>query len=104
VCVPNVSYVSDVRCKYFHLHVVKLDLNVIYICILQAYFSSFIFVFHTSVASVSCGCCICLQWFLSVFHVFSVSVSDACFKCSICLLYMLQLSNLHISKVDRSCT
>jgi hypothetical protein len=44
--------VSDVYCKCFHLHVVKVDMDVAYICMLQVYVSSG--------ASVSSGCCICL--------------------------------------------
>jgi hypothetical protein len=80
VYVPNVSSVSDVCCKCFHLDVAKVNLDAVYTCMLQVYV-----VFHTYVASVSSGYCICLQVFLGVFA--SVSVC------------MLQLLHIDVSKV-----
>jgi hypothetical protein len=40
VYVPSFSSLSDVCCKYFHLDVAKVDLDVAYTCMLQMYFSS----------------------------------------------------------------
>ena len=51
----------------FYLHVAKVDLDVAYTCILQAYVSSVPGVFIRMFARVSSGCCICLQWFSNDF-------------------------------------
>jgi hypothetical protein len=69
--------------QVFYLDVVKVDLDVAYTCMLQAYvFKYFSGVFIRMFASVSCGFCIYLQYCSGVF----ASVLDACFKCFICLL------------------
>jgi hypothetical protein len=80
----------------FVLDVAKVDLDVAYTCMLQAYVSS---VLH-----------VCLQVFHLVLHIFVMifkyfsgifaSVSDVCFKCFINLFLMLQLLHLGVSKVD----
>jgi hypothetical protein len=78
VHVPNVSFVADVCCKYFHLDFAKVDLDVAYTCMLQALFSSvfrclirLLQVFHLNVVYV----CNVFQVFLGVF----ACVSDAYF-------------------------
>jgi hypothetical protein len=85
VYVLNVSSISNVRYKYFHMDVAKVDLNVAYACIFQ--------VFHTSIASISSRCYIIFAMVSSVFqvilqvfqtHVLSVSsVSLICCNCCI---------------------
>jgi hypothetical protein len=50
VYIPNVSSVSDVCCKCFHLYVTKIDLDVAYKCMLQVYLSSILDV------NVCCKC------------------------------------------------
>jgi hypothetical protein len=77
VYVSNVSFVLDVCCKCFHLNVAKLDLDVAYTYILQAYVLSVLY----SIASVSFGCYICLQWISSVFQVLILNVYCKCFSC-----------------------
>ena len=69
----------------FYLDVAKVDLDVAYTYMLQAYVSS--------VSGVLYVCCKCFFWMLHMlaivfkcFQTFSASVSDACFKCFICLL------------------
>jgi len=54
--VPNLSSISDVCCKCFHLDVAKVDLDVAYKCMLQAYVSC--------VSGVSYVCCKCFIWML----------------------------------------
>jgi hypothetical protein len=67
----NVSSVPNERCKRFCLDVVKVDLDVAYTCMLQAYVLSVLGVFISMFASVSSRCCICLQWFSNIFQAFS---------------------------------
>jgi hypothetical protein len=57
--------------QVFYLDVAKVDLDVAYTCILQAYVSSVFRCFIRMFASVSSGCFICLQLFLNVFQAFS---------------------------------
>jgi hypothetical protein len=59
VYVLNVSYVSDVCGKYFHLDVAKVDLDVVYTCMLQQHVSS--------VLGVSYICCKYFIWMLHMF-------------------------------------
>jgi hypothetical protein len=72
--------------QVFCLDVAKVDMNVAYTCMLQAYISSVFRCFIRMLASVSFGCCIYLQWFSNVFLDVFASVSDTCFRCFICLL------------------
>jgi hypothetical protein len=51
----------------FYLDVAKVDLDVAYPCMLQAYVSSVFRCFMRMFASVSSGCCVYLQSFLNVF-------------------------------------
>ena len=55
-----VSSVSDICCKCFYLDVAKVDLDVAYTCMLQAYVSSGLGVFIRLFTSVSSICCIYL--------------------------------------------
>jgi len=71
----------------FYLDVSKVDLDVTYTCMLQAYVLSVSRRFVRMFASASSGCCI-------------ANVSDVCFKCFICLFYILQLLHLDVLKVD----
>jgi hypothetical protein len=71
--------------QVFYLVIAKVDLDLAYTCMLQAYVSS-VFNFIRMFASVSSRCCICLQWFSNVFLGVFVSVLNVCFKCFICLL------------------
>ena len=72
--------------QVFCLDVAKVDLDVAYTCMLQAYVSKCFHVFYTYV----CKCFIwMLHMFAIVFKYFSgvlASVSNAYFKCFICLL------------------
>ena len=71
--------------QVFYLDVAKVDLDVAYTCMLQAYVLSVFRCFICMFASVSSM----LYMFLLVFKCFSdvfASVSDICFKCFICLL------------------
>jgi hypothetical protein len=90
--------------QVFYLDIAKVDLDVAYTCMLQAYVSSVFRCFVRMFASVSSDFIRMLHMFAMVFKcilgVF-VSVSDACFKCFICLFLMLQLLHLNISKVDQ---
>ena len=87
--------------QVFYLDVAKVDLDVAYICMLQAYVSSGPGVFIRMFASVSSGCCICLQWFLSVFRHFPqvfqmlISCVSSAFRRMLLVLYS------NIAKVDR---
>jgi hypothetical protein len=87
--------------QVFYLDVAKVDLDIAYTCMLQAYVFKCFKVFHMYV----CKCFICmLHMFAMVFKCFSgvfASVSDACFKCFIYLFCMLQLLHLNILKIDR---
>jgi hypothetical protein len=82
VYVTNVSSAPDECCKCFYLDVAKVDLDVAYTCMLQAYVSRVSYVclrvFYPDVAYVCNG----FQMFSGVSQVFS----DAYFKCFICLL------------------
>jgi hypothetical protein len=100
-------YVSSVCFKYFicsrhtlqvfYLDVVKLDLDVAYTCLLQAYVFKCFQVFHAYV----CKC------FISMLHMFAMV-----FKCfsgiftSVLSVFfcMLQLLHLDVSKVVGCCT
>ena len=93
VYVPNVLSVPDECCKCF---IWKVDLDVPYTCMFQAYISSVFRCFIRRFASVSSGCCICLQWFSNVFSGIFVSVSHVCYKCFICLL-------LYVATVASGC-
>ena len=85
-----------VCCKCFYLDVAKVDMDVAYTCMLQAYISS-----------VSYVCCKCLIWML---HTFAMafkcffrcfaSVSEVCCKCFNCFGRMLQVFNLDVAKAD----
>jgi len=57
--------------QVFYLDVAKVDLDVAYTCMLQAYVSSVLSCFICMFISVSSECCICLQWFSNVFQAFS---------------------------------
>jgi hypothetical protein len=57
VYVPNISSVPDICCKCFYLNVTKLDLDVAYTCMLQAYVFKCFQAFHTYV-------CKCFIWIL----------------------------------------
>jgi hypothetical protein len=60
--VLNVSSISDICCKYFHLDVAKGDIDAVYTCMhIASVFSSGFKCFQTPLASVSSGCRICLQ-------------------------------------------
>ena len=82
--------------QVFYLNVAKVDLDVAYTCMLQAY-----------VSSVSYVCCKCLIWML---HTFAMafkcffrcfaSVSEVCCKCFNCFGRMLQVFNLNVAKAD----
>jgi hypothetical protein len=89
--VPDVSYVSYVCCKYFHLDVTKVDLDIAYTCMLQAYFSNGFRCF----ASVLSGCSIYLQWFQVFFRCFC-----KCFKRMFQVFY---LSSLYVITVAYGC-
>jgi hypothetical protein len=74
--VPNVSSVLDICCKYFHLDVAKVDMDIVYIYmhILQAYFSSgfrcfkhLLQVFHLDVVYVCNGFQVFLRCFCKCF-------------------------------------
>ena len=82
--------------QVFYLDVAKVDLDVAYTCMLQAYVLSVFKCFICMFASVSSGCCICLQWFFKCFLGAFVNVSYACFKCFICFL-------LHVATVAFGC-
>jgi hypothetical protein len=53
--------------QMFCLDVAKVDLDVAYTYMLQAYVSSVFMCFIRMFASVSSECCIYLQWFSNVF-------------------------------------
>jgi hypothetical protein len=96
VYVSNVFSVADICCKCFYLNIAKIDLNVTYTCMLQAY-----------VSSVSYVCCKCFIWMLYMFV-----MSFKCFKvfCKCLQTYvaivsavfrrMLQVFHMGVSKVD----
>jgi hypothetical protein len=69
----------------FYLDVAKIDLNIAYTYMLQAY--EYFQVFHTYICKYFILMlhmfAIVFKCFLSVF----VNVSDACFKCFICLFF-----------------
>jgi hypothetical protein len=83
--------------QMLHLDVAKVDLNVAYTCMLQAYVSSVFScfkrmfqVFHLDVAYI-------LQWL----HMCFSDVSDICYKCFSYFRRMLQVFYLNVAKVDR---
>jgi len=92
------AYVSSVYSKcfvcitrmlqVFHLDTAKVDLDVAYTCMLQAYISN-----------VSYVCCIRLQWLSSVFRCFA-SVLEVCCKCFNCFGCILQVFHLDVAKAD----
>jgi hypothetical protein len=61
VYVPNVSFVSDVCCKYFHLSVAKVDLEVAIHASCKGIF--------LSISGVSYVCCKCFIWMLHMFRI-----------------------------------
>jgi hypothetical protein len=96
----------------FYLNVAKVDLDVAYTCMLQAYVQVFLGVsyiylqvFYLDVAYVCDGFQVCFRRFSQVFQTLVSSVSSFLF-CMLQLLYldvfcMLQLLYLDVSKVDR---
>jgi hypothetical protein len=76
--------------------VAKVDLDVTYICMLQAYVSS--------VSGVSYVCCKCFiwmyVWFSSVFRRFPQVIQTLVSNVSSVFFYMLQLVYLDVSKID----
>ena len=70
--------------QVFYLNVIKVDLDIVYTCMLQVYVSS--------VSGVLSECCICL-------HLLS-SVSDVWCNCFGCFEHMLQVFYLNVVKVD----
>jgi hypothetical protein len=58
-----------------------------------------LYMLHTYVASVLCGCYICLQWFFQVFFLY-VSYTYI-LSVSFVLFCMLQVLDLDVSNVDR---
>jgi hypothetical protein len=74
VYVLNVSFVSDVCSKCFYLDVAKVDLNVAYICMLQAYIfkyfrcSHILQLFYLNVAYVCNGFQVFFQVFCKCFR------------------------------------
>jgi hypothetical protein len=82
--------------QVFHLDVAKVDLDVAYTCILQAYvFERF------SVASNVCF--MCFVWMLHIFcngYTCFFGVSDICCKCFSYFGHILQVFYLNITKVD----
>jgi hypothetical protein len=78
VYVLNVSSVLDICYKYFYLDVARIDLNVEYTCMLQAYVSFCrCFIRMLQVFAYVCND---FQVFLDIF----ARVSNACFKCFTC--------------------
>jgi hypothetical protein len=63
--------------QVFCLYVTKLDLDVAYTCMLQAYVLSVLRCFICMFASVLSGCCISLQWFSNIFSGVFASVSES---------------------------
>jgi hypothetical protein len=72
--------------QMFYLDVAKIDLDVAYTCILQAYVLSVFRYFIRMFASVSSGRCIYLQWFLNVFQEFLQVFQTLVLSVFICLL------------------
>ena len=67
--VPNISSVSNICCKYFHLDVAKVDLDITYVC---NGFQVFLGIFFK-----------CFRRMFQVFHLCSLyvaTVASGCFK------------------------
>ena len=83
----------------FCLDVAKVDLDVAYTCMLQAYVSTVFKCFICMFASISFGCCIWLQWFLNVLQAFLQVFQRLVLSVSSIFFCMLQLFHLDVSKV-----
>jgi hypothetical protein len=81
----------------FYLNVAKLDLNVAYTCMLQAYVSSVFSCFKRMFQVFYLDMAYILQWLHTCFS----GVSDVCCKCFSCFGRILQVFHLNVAKVDR---
>jgi hypothetical protein len=87
--------------QVFYLDVTKVDLDVAYTCMLQAYVSS--------VLGISYVCCKCFIWMLQVFHLdvaytcmlqaYVSSVLGISYVCCKCFIWMLQVFHLDVACV-----
>ena len=87
--------------QVFCLDVAKVNLDVAYTCMLQAYDSSVFRCFIRMFASVSSGFCIFLQWFSNVLQAFSQVFNTLVSSVSSVFFCMLQLLHLDVLKVNR---
>jgi hypothetical protein len=95
VYILNVSSVSVVYCKCFHLDVAKVALDVAYTCMLQAYV--------LSVLGVSYVCCKCFIWILHMFvMVFKCFFGSFC-KCFIHMFQVFQRLLFYVGTVTSGC-
>jgi hypothetical protein len=83
------------------LNVAKVDQDVGYTCMLQAYVLSVFRCFICVFASVSSRCCIYLQWFSNVFQAFSQVFQTLVSSILSFFFYMLQLLHVNVSNVDQ---
>jgi hypothetical protein len=102
----DIAYVAMV------VHVCYKGLFQCFICVSDVCCKCFIWMlrmFHTYVASVSCGCCICFTYMLQIFHLDVAYVlqwlhtcfPDVCYKCFNCFwTYVASVFHLDVTKVD----
>jgi hypothetical protein len=87
--------------QVFCLDVAKVDLDLPYACMLQAYVSNIFKRFKRMFVSVSSGCCIFLQWLSNVFQTFLQVFQTLVLIVSYVFFCMLQRLHFDVLKVDR---